>query len=117
VGLWEGIKGLGGVGMRNRPRSTPETALKRAAKDFLRIHGVWSFHVLQGMGAYPGIADRIGIFKGKPLAIEFKAGRGVLSDAQRQFKAEWEREGGLYIEARSIEDLAAGLGIKTLMGV
>ena len=66
------------------------------------------------MGSHPGIPDRLGIYKGIPLAIEFKAGRGRLRPEQEQFKKDWESRGGLFIECHSIEDLAAGLGIKTL---
>lgn len=95
---------------------TAETALKRSAKDFLSLYRVWTFPILQGMGAQPGIPDRLGIHKGKPLAIEFKAGRGRLTPHQIGFKTRFEMEGGLYIECRSIEDLASGLGIK-LLGV
>ena len=94
---------------------TPETALKRAAKDFLVIHGVWTFPLTAGMGSYPGAPDRIGIYKGNPLAIEFKRKTGVLTALQYTFKAKWEAEGGIFITCRSIEDLAAGLGIKTLL--
>jgi len=70
--------------------------------------------VLQSMGAHPGVADRIGFYKGQGLAIEFKRPKGVLSAHQVEFKRMWEQEGGLHITCRSIEDLAAGLGIKTL---
>jgi hypothetical protein len=95
-------------------RVTPETSLKKAAKDFLALYGIWTFPILQGMGAAPGIADRLGIFKGKPLAIEFKSPNGKLTYHQERFRQFWEGAGGLYILCRSIEDLAAGLGIKTL---
>ncbi len=103
--------------MKSRKKLTPESQLKRAAKDFLAIHGVWTFPILQGMGAQPGIADRLGIYKGRPLAIELKRPGGRLSSFQEAFKRQWELEGGLFIECRSIEDLAAGLGIKTLIGI
>ena len=97
-------------------KSTPETSLKRAAKDFLAVHGIFTFPVLAGIGSYPGVPDRLGIYKGIPLAVEFKRPKGVLSDSQREFKRKWEAEGGLHITCRTIEDLSAGLGIKTLLG-
>ena len=101
--------------MRHQGRKiTPESALKRAAKDFLALHRVWTFPVVQGMGAQPGIPDRLGIYQGRALAIEFKAGRNNLTPLQGAFKERFEAEGGLYILCRCIEDLAAGLGIKTL---
>jgi hypothetical protein len=93
---------------------TPETALKRAARDFLRLHGIWTFPVTAGIGSYPGIPDRIGIYQGKPLGIEFKSRIGRLTAYQEQFKQDWESRGGLFIVCKTIEDLAEALGIKTL---
>jgi hypothetical protein len=94
---------------------TPETALKNSAKDFLALYRVWTFPVVAAMGSHKGIADRLGFYKGKGLAIEFKRPKGVLNDHQEEFKRQWEAEGGLFITCRCIEDLAKGLGIKTLL--
>ena len=93
---------------------TPETALKRAARDFMRLYQVWTFPLTAGMGSHPGAPDRLGIYEGKPLAIEFKRPKGVLNAFQEQFKKDWESRGGIHITCRSIEDLADALGIKTL---
>jgi hypothetical protein len=100
--------------LKPKKKVTPETALKNQAKDFLALYRIWTFPVLQGLGAHPGIADRLGIYLARPLAIEFKRVGGVLNDNQIAFKKQWEDAGGLFIICRSIEDLAAGLGIKTL---
>jgi hypothetical protein len=54
------------------------------------------------------------VFKGRPLAIEFKSPKGKLSPEQKEFREAWEGVGGIYIEARSIEDLVHALGIKGL---
>jgi hypothetical protein len=94
---------------------TPETALKRSARDFLRLYQVWTFPLTAGMGSHPGAPDRLGIYQGKPLAIEFKSRLGRLTPFQEVFKQEWEAQGGLHITCRTIEDLATGLGIKTLL--
>ena len=96
-------------------KKTEETSLKHAARDFMRHYQVWTFPLTAGMGSHPGAPDRIGIYKGKPLAIEFKSRQGRLTPYQEQFKQEWESQGGLHITCRSIEDLAEGLGIKTLL--
>ena len=96
-------------------KTTPETALKRACRDFLAYHHIWTFPVVGAMGSYPGIADRLGFYKGRGLAIEFKRPKGVLNPSQVEFKKQWEDEGGLYITCRSVEDLANGLGIRTLL--
>ena len=95
-------------------KKTPETLIKNAAKELLSLYRIWTFPVLQGMGAHPGIADRLGIYKGKPLAIEFKSPKGRMSPNQAYFRLQWELEGGLYIECRTLEDLTKALGIKTL---
>ncbi len=99
--------------MRKR-RVTPETSLKRAARDFLKLYGVWTFPVVATLGSYPGLPDRLGIYKTRPLAIEFKSPRGRLTALQIAFRKAWEMEGGLYIACWKIEDLAQGLGIKTM---
>ncbi|MFA4834803.1 MAG: hypothetical protein WC749_01855 [Dehalococcoidia bacterium] len=93
---------------------TKETALKGACKDLLSLYRIWTFPVVAAMGSHPGIADRLGFYKGRGLAIEFKRPKGVLSESQKEFKKRWEDAGGLYIECRSIEDLATALEIKTL---
>jgi len=95
-------------------KTTPETSLKRSARDFLRVYGIWTFPVTQGLGSHPGIADRLGVHEGKAIAIEFKSRHGYLSAYQEQFKKDWETHGGLYITCRTIEDIAKALGIKTL---
>lgn len=93
---------------------TPETALKRSIKDFCAYAGVAVWSILQGLGSTPGIADLIGVYRGRAVAIEVKAGNNTQSDDQIAFQAAWERAGGIYILARRVEDVAAGLGIKTL---
>lgn len=107
--------------MRNKPQ-TPETALKSRAKELLATFHIWTFPVLQGLGAHPGIADRLGIWdKGlcphcgsqipQALALEFKRPTGVLSDRQRVFQAEWNQRGGLYVPIWKEEDLVEALGL------
>jgi hypothetical protein len=96
-------------------KKTEESSLKNAAKDFLALYGIWTFPLTAGMGSYPGAPDRIGIYKGKPLAIEFKRPTGRLTWFQEEFKGMWKSNGGIFITCRSIEDLAEGLGIKTLL--
>lgn len=106
-------------------KKTPEAALKDAAKDLLSLYRIWTFPVLQGMGAHPGIGDRLGIWeKGKcphcggrvprPLSLEFKRPKGYLSKDQKQFRRDWEERGGLYVPVWKVEDLAAAFEIRTL---
>lgn len=58
-----------------------------------------------------GQPDIMGIMapSGKMIAIECKAGRGVLSKEQRLWRAMFEAHGGLYIEARSVADVEESL--------
>lgn len=84
---------------------TPETAIKHQIKDYLDLKGIFHFPILQGLGAAKGIPDRIAIRDGKFIAIEVKTPKGRLSDHQRQFRDQVWAAGGIYIEARSIEDV------------
>lgn len=56
-----------------------------------------------------GTADILGIYKGRPLAIEVKTKTGRLSPHQKIFLQEWKNYGGISIVARSIEDVDRGL--------
>lgn len=89
---------------------TPETALKRQVKQYLGYRGFFTFHILQGLGAYPGIADLIALKDGQTYFIELKRPKGVVSPRQMAFKADIEAKGGNYLIVRQIEDLQeAGL--------
>lgn len=50
-----------------------------------------------------GTADIIGCVDGRAVAIEVKTPNDRLSPAQRKFRDAWERAGGIYIEARSVD--------------
>lgn len=63
---------------------------------------------------FPGQADLSGIWRrpdgaGIRLEIEVKGPRGRLTDKQRQFGEMIDRLGGVYIVARSVEDVEKGL--------
>jgi len=79
-------------------------------KDYLNALGIFYFCPLQGLGASPGVSDFIGLYKGgRFLAIEAKATKGKVSDFQRNFLAEVERQGGIAIVAYSIDEVIKGL--------
>lgn len=63
------------------------------------------FRKLNGKHQMVGVADILGIYRGRPLAIEVKAGKNKPSDAQRIFLASFERAGGLAVVAYSVEDV------------
>lgn len=65
----------------------------------------------------PGEADTLGVYAltitpemvgmtiGAALAVEFKTAKGRQSDPQKLWQAAWEKRGGLYVLARSTEDI------------
>ena len=104
-------------------KQTPETALKRAAVQLLKIHRIPTWQYPGGIMGVNGFPDRIGILPGGQfLAIEFKrpagvdaAGRkvrqGELSEKQIEMKQKIEAAGGKYIVCRKLEDIIDGLGL------
>jgi hypothetical protein len=58
-----------------------------------------------------GASDLIAILRpaGRALAVEVKTGTGKLSTAQRKFGLAVERAGGMFVCARSVEDVASRL--------
>ena len=91
--------------------------------DILRAFGskrwmrLWRANVLAArMGdrfvraGVPGQADLTGILcDGKRLEIEIKSDRGRQTEDQRNFQRMIERFGGVYVLARSVEDVARAL--------
>lgn len=56
-----------------------------------------------------GVADILGIYEGRPLAIEVKSEKGRPTQEQKNFLRLWAEQGGIAILARSIEDVRIGL--------
>jgi len=84
---------------------TNETAIKKEIKDFLRFNGWFVFHLLAGIGCYPGAPDLIAIRDGIVLFIEAKVLKGKLSDGQKVFQARIQNGNGHYIVAHSHIDI------------
>lgn len=87
-----------------------ENDIKKQVKDYLNIKGWFNFHVLQGLGAYKGIPDRIAIKNGRVLFIEIKKPKGKQSLNQTLFQKELEYASGEYILVRCLEDLIKYIG-------
>jgi len=97
-----------------------EKAIENQILAHLKRKGVFVFKV-ESVGVYnpqrkrfmlklsehrmTGVADILGIFEGKPLAIEVKSEKGRLRPAQKVFLDRWREEGGISFVARSIEDV------------
>lgn len=59
-----------------------------------------------------GTPDLLGVMTpGKAFAIEVKTARGQQRDMQKNWQKAWEKRGGIYILARSVEDVYKGLDI------
>lgn len=62
-----------------------------------------------------GTPDLIGVLArgsvGQAFGIEVKAAKGRQREAQALWQAAWERRGGIYILARSLDDVYRGLDI------
>lgn len=86
-----------------------EAEITKQIRDYLKLMRIFHWKQLQGLGSTPGIADIIGIYQHKPLAIEVKTEKGKLSVQQEAFLKNWQNEGGIAILARSIEDVIKGL--------
>jgi len=93
-----------------RSGKVTETHIKGAVKDYLAAHNIFNYHVLQGMGAYKGVPDRIAHFKGRVVYLEIKTPTGKLSEHQLAFQQQCLEDGIDYWVIRSIEDLE-GLGL------
>lgn len=76
----------------------------------LRIN-VGKFRPLHGpqdrviQSASNGTPDLLGVWNGRALAIEVKNAKGRQRPEQVAFQKAWEARGGLYILARSVEDV------------
>ena len=82
-----------------------ETIIRRAIMAELRRAGWFTFYVYQGLGSYKGISDLIALRDGKTAFIEVKTETGKQSPEQVQFQKDCEAHGGLYILARSTDDV------------
>lgn len=98
-----------------RKKITPETALKKAAIQLLKIYKIRTWPLVATLGSPPGLPDRIGILQGgRFLGIEFKANGRKLTDYQQEVKEQIEEAGGLYIVCRDLDDIKRALNLPGL---
>ena len=84
---------------------TPESKIKKEIKEYIKkLGGFWS--TVQG-GPYskPGDPDLVCWVKGRYVGIEVKTGTGKLSEIQKVRADEIMSAGGIWILARSVEDV------------
>lgn len=104
---------------------TPEGFVKNAICSYLKLKNVF-FFIHDSVGIYDprrgvyrknispyrikGVADILGIYRGKFLAIEVKSEKGYPTPAQSWFIEKVKSEGGIAFIARSIDDVKRELG-------
>ena len=83
-----------------------ESDVRKVCKDYLQFKGWFVFHLLQGLGCYPGLTDMVAVKDGRVLFIEYKKpGKGKQTEKQKVFQADIKAHGGEYILAECLEDL------------
>ena len=98
--------------MRAKP-PTPEALLTRAVRSLLNAAGIMHWkHYGGGPIGEKGIADIIGCYKGRMIAIELKSSKGVLSPAQAEFLRRINEAGGLAFCAKTIDEVIHNLGLQ-----
>jgi penicillin-binding protein-related factor A (putative recombinase) len=103
---------------------TPEREIQNQICSYLRLKGAFVF-IHDSVGIFDvrrgvfrsnrspyrirGVADLLGIYKGRPLAVEVKTKTGRVSPHQQEFLKKWTAAGGIGFVARSVEDVIAAL--------
>jgi len=60
-----------------------------------------------------GVSDILGIFNGKPLAIEVKKPKSYASKEQKRFIEDYKFQGGIAFIARSVQEVIDNLSTAT----
>ena len=84
---------------------TPEGELKKAIKTLLDEQGAFWSMIPGGAYAKIGDPDMVVCYKGRYIAIEAKTPVGRQSNWQKLRQEQITAAGGLYILARSVEDV------------
>lgn len=86
-------------------KKTPENLVKKECNDWLDVMGFFHFPILQGLGAYKGIPDRIAMKDGVVLFIEYKGPKGTMSSDQIQFASDTAISDCNYVLAKNYKDI------------
>ncbi len=106
--------------MKLKPQSEKE--ITQSIRTLLKTFGIFHWKVWQGLGSQKGVSDIIGIYKGKFLAIEVKREDALkcpyncnheTCSLQAIFLRLVKSQGGIALVARSIDDVFAGLQLKS----
>ena len=88
---------------------TPEGELKKRIREYLESRGAFWSNVSGGAYSKPGDPDIVACYRRFYIAIEAKSDAGRQSNVQKQREAEIRRTGGIYMIARSVEEVGAQL--------
>lgn len=89
----------------SKRKEQPETPIRKAITDYLRMNGWMVTRIVQSALSEPGIPDLVAIRGGHHVWIEVKAPKGRLSGHQERWLQDLEDHGGHYIVARGIDDV------------
>lgn len=87
-----------------------ENHIKAQVKDFLAIKHIFSFPIMQGLGSYAGVPDRVLHFRGRVIYLEIKKPGGKMSENQLAFQEQCRKDGITYWCVDSSEELNELLG-------
>jgi Holliday junction resolvase len=90
---------------RTLENANKERNILQMIRDYLRLRGWFVVRMQQGLGCHKGLSDLIAVKQGCVLFVEVKAPKGKQSSYQVDFQREIEEHGGVYVLAKSIEDL------------
>lgn len=88
---------------------TPESELKKEIKSYLDGLGAYWCMIKGGPHSKPGDPDIVACVGGRFVGIEAKTWRGVQSAVQRTRQHQIEAAGGIYVLARSVDDVRQAL--------
>lgn len=83
----------------------------RTISEYLTARGAWILKVHGGLGQRPGVGDLLACLppSGRLVSVEVKTGNAVMSTTQKIEQAKIEKAGGLFILARSADDVEQAL--------
>ena len=93
-----------GFSTPKRKKNT-ETAIMQQIRYALGVYGWFVFRVPPSLYGSKGLCDLIAVKNGTAAFIEVKAPNGVQSDDQKVFGSRIRNAGGIYVLARSIDDV------------
>ncbi len=82
-----------------------ESMLKSQVKDLLAICGIYNYPIMQGLGCWPGLPDRVAHIKGVVIYIECKLPGHKMSPGQAKFEDQCNDDGIGYWVIRDIDQL------------